>query len=437
MAVSRAAVWRDLMVIVLAGIALRAFFLPAPGHVVDLNTFGQWALRAADAPWNQAYERTDANYPPGAMLFFELIGRGYRAFAPVDPDRSILRLALKAPNVLFDALGSFVLYALARRFTTSHRRALLAAAIFAFNPAIVYDSALWGQNDSITTVSALAAIWCMVSRWRVAAWLLLAFAVLNKPPVLVLAPIFALEAFLTSDLLERRRRIVQSTVGIGGAIALGYVLALPFYTNWSFASVYGRMISWYQIGSSLYPYNSANAFNLYALFGDFFGSDTGTWFLVPLKYWADVAFIIVAALIFWRYTRVRDDRALVEASFLVMLAFFLILTEMHERYLIYALTFIPILAILDRRYLWCAAVLTLTQWLNLEYSLSYMWIESDKPPGINPHEFAPVLVHMCALANIGVFATVAGVYLGRTSGAALPAGANVRISEVPAYDARR
>ena len=32
-----------------------------------------------------------------------------------------------------------------------------------------------------------------------------------------------------------------------------------------------------------------------------------------------------------------------------------------------------------------------------------MWIESDKPPGINPHEFAPVLAHLCALANIAVF----------------------------------
>jgi hypothetical protein len=33
-----------------------------------------------------------------------------------------------------------------------------------------------------------------------------------------------------------------------------------------------------------------------------------------------------------------------------------------------------------------------------------MWIESDKPAGVNPKEFAPVLARLCALANIAVFA---------------------------------
>jgi hypothetical protein len=40
-----------------------------------------------------------------------------------------------------------------------------------------------------------------------------------------------------------------------------------------------------------------------------------------------------------------------------------------------------------------------------------MWVESDKPAGIDPHEFAPVLVHLCALTNIAVFALGMQVYL--------------------------
>lgn len=429
---SRTIVWRDLGLIVAAGIVLRAYFLSAPGHVVDLNTFGQWALSAANAPWHLAYEVTNANYPPGALLFFEWIGRIYIAFAPPDSDRTILRIALKIPNVLFDALGTVVLYGIARRFTSDHRRALLAAALYALNPGIIYNSALWGQNDSITTVTTLAAVWCLLGRWRIVAWLLLAFAVLNKPPVIVLAPLFALEALLANDPAERRRRLIATAGGIMGAVVLGYLLALPFYTDWSFFGVYRRMIAWYQIGSSLYPYTSANAFNIYALFGDFFAPDSNVIAFLPLKYWADGVFVIVAAAIFWRYTRLRDDRALVEACFLVLLAFFLGLTEMHERYLIYALTFVPLVAILDRRYLWCAGVLTLTQWLNLEYSLTYMWVESDKPPGINSHEFAPVLVHLCALANIAVFAVAANVFLTRESAVPAVAGTVARTREVPA-----
>jgi len=80
-----------------------------------------------------------------------------------------------------------------------------------------------------------------------------------------------------------------------------------------------------------------------------------------------------------------------------------VLTEMHERYLLYALAFAPALAVLDRRYLWATVVLTITEWLNLEYSLTYMWLNSDKPPGIDPSDFAPVLVHLCVLGNVAAF----------------------------------
>ncbi len=404
----RADVWRDLALLTLGGLALRLLFVGNPGHIVDLQTFGQWALAAAANPWNRAYEVTDANYPPGALLMFELIGRTYRLLGLSDP--LSLRIALKIPNVLFDCLGGGVVFGIAARFVEP-RRALLAAAFYDFNPAIIYDSSLWGQNDSIPTVSALAGVYCLLVERRIAAWIIWAFAVLNKPPVLVLAPLFALSAFAPRTAHERRRALFATVAGIAAAIACGYLIARPFYTDGSIVAVYSRMISWYGIGSSLYPYTSANGFNVYALCGDFFASDNTPVLSVPVKYWADAIFVAIATFICIEYARRRDGRALVEACFLVLLAFFLVLTEMHERYLIYALSFAPALAPLDRRYRWATIALTLTQWLNLEYSLTYMWVESDKPAGIDPHEFAPVLVHLCALTNIAVFALGMQVYL--------------------------
>ncbi len=411
----RPTVWRELALITLAGLALRLLFVTNPGHVVDLQTFGQWALAAAGNPWDRAYEATNANYPPGALLMFELVGRAYRALGYSDPVS--LRVALKLPNLLFDCIGGGVAFAIAARFVEP-RRALLAALAYDLNPAIIYDSSLWGQNDSITTVTALAAVWCMLAGRRALAWIVLAFAILNKPPVLILAPLFALDALVAPDGPPRRRALIETAIGAIAALACGYLVALPFYTDRAIFDVYARMIAWYDIGSSLYPFTSANAFNVYALFGDFFAPDTVPVFFIPLKYWADAAFAALACVIFARYVRLRGERAFLEACFLVLLAFFLVLTEMHERYLMYALAFAPALAPLHRRYLWGAAVLTLTQWLNLEYALTYMWIESDKPPGINPKEFAPVLVHLCALANIGVFISAMQVYFGAP--AALP-----------------
>jgi dolichyl-phosphate-mannose-protein mannosyltransferase len=367
----RGGVGRDLALITLAGLVLRLLFVANPGHIVDLNTFGQWALEAADNPLDRAYEATNANYPPGAILVFELIGRTYRALGLSDPVS--LRIAVKAPSIVFDCLGGGVLFALAARFV-GPRRALVAAALFDLNPAIIYDSSLWGQNDSITTVSALTAVWCLLAGRPVSAWIILAFAILNKPPVIVLVPLFWIHAFAGMGGPRRRHAFIQTAIGTVAALVFGYLIALPLY-----------------------------AVNVYALFGSFFAPDDVRVLFVPIKYWADAAFGAIAAVLYWRYGRMRDDHTFLEAGFLVLLAFFLVLTEMHERYLIYALTFAPALAPLDRRYLWATLVLTLTQWLNLEYSLTYMWVESDKPAGIDPHEFAPVLVHLCALANIAIF----------------------------------
>lgn len=378
--------------------------------MLDLQTFGQWALAAADNPWNRAYEATNMNYPPGALLIFEAIGRIYRALITNDPDRFFLRLAVKLPNVLFDCIGGIVIYGIARRFA-EHRRALAASALFALNPAIIYDSSIWGMNDSITSVSALAAVWLLVCGKRVSAWMVLGFAAFNKPPVVVLAPLFMLEAFVTANREEWKERAIGLCSGILAALCVGWVLAYPFYTDHGFFAVYRRMVSWYVVGSSLYPYTSANAFNVHALFGDFFRSDTTPILFVPLKYWADVAFIAAAGFIYLRYARLRDERGLLEACFLVLLAFFLFLTEMHERYLIYALTFVPTLAAFDLTYFWATAGLTITEWLNLEYSLTYMWLDFDKPQGVNPKEFAPVLVHLCALTNIAVFVAGMRLYL--------------------------
>jgi dolichyl-phosphate-mannose-protein mannosyltransferase len=397
----RGTVWRDVTLITLGGLALRLLFVGDPGHVVDLRTFGEWALAAAANPWDRAYEATNANYPPGALLFFELIGRSYHALG--FNDATSLRIALKLPNITFDGIGTVVLFAIAARFV-EHRRALLAAALYAFNPAIVYDSSLWGQNDSITSVSALVAVWCLLRGWRPAAWIALAFAVLNKPPVVVLAALLLLEPWVVRGERERRRAFVQTGFGILAALVAGYLDAAPFYADKSIAGVYSRMLGWYGTGSSLYPYTSANAFNLYAFFGDFFAPDTQPLLSVPVKYWADAAFVALGSAICWRYTRLGDGHALLAACFLLMLAFFVLLTEMHERYLVYALAFACALAPLGRRPFWIFIALTLTQWLNLEYSLTYMWVEWDKPNGIDPNEFAPVLVRLCAFTNVAALA---------------------------------
>ena len=60
---------------------------------------------------------------------------------------------LKVGPIVFDVLVAGLLYGLVRRWTAeradSIRLGLLAAALYLFNPVTWYDSAVWGQTDTV------------------------------------------------------------------------------------------------------------------------------------------------------------------------------------------------------------------------------------------------------------------------------------------------
>jgi Gpi18-like mannosyltransferase len=239
---------------------------------------------------------------------------------------------------------------------------------------------------------------------------MIAAAILIKPPVLVLVPLFVLYPF-TLDVAQRRRRLIETAFGIAGSLALTELLAYVFFAHPTPLTAMRHLVSQIYYGSGYYPFTTLNAFNLWALFGPFFVPDTARVFLLSTHLWGTLLFCGMAALIYWGFLRSRDRDALFAASTLILLAFFLCLTEMHERYLIYCVMFMPALAF-RKPYRSAALVLSLTLLLNLEYGLTFMYLDDAKATMIDRFAFAPWLVHLCSLANIGVFGWLLARYLG-------------------------
>src|SRR5207244_253593 len=50
------------------------------------------------------------------------------------------------------------------RITTSDKAALIAAALWAFNPAAIYESAYWGQIDSLLALAMLGSVGATMAR---------------------------------------------------------------------------------------------------------------------------------------------------------------------------------------------------------------------------------------------------------------------------------
>jgi Gpi18-like mannosyltransferase len=426
------------------GLLVRLLFIGSTGFHNDVRAFESWTLTLHDnAPWLFYAKAGFADYPPGYFVVLWVVAKIYALIpgAANDPahDYAILRALVKLPAIAMDLVNAAVVYAIVRRYA-AQSVALLAAALLALNPAAIYVSAYWGQVDSVSWGLVLIALWCllragdepekMLSRvtW---AWLALAFSVLIKPQAATIGLLFLAYPFATGDPAVRARRLKATGAGVLAAFVLAGGISLVFHPS---ADVFGWLFGRYAFGSGVYAYNSVNAFNLYAMRHPFWQPDS-----VPLSLfgisvgalsgWGIALVAAATALIVGRYVQRKDERALLEGAMLCALAFFVLATRMHERYVYGAFLLAMPLVAFGRAGLWSSLVLTVTMYVNLAYSLAYQTAMEAKTPGVNTFDLWPAISHPAAVANVLLFFVLGYLYLGgaaeRAAAAAEGAAAKV------------
>jgi dolichyl-phosphate-mannose--protein O-mannosyl transferase len=402
------------------GLLLRLLFLSSTGFHNDVSSFESWTTTLRDYPTWQFYAKAGfSDYPPGYFVVLWLLAKVAALFPSAG--EPFLRALVKLPAIAMDLVNAGVVYLIVRRYA-AQSVALAGAALLALNPAAIYVSSYWGQVDSVSWGFVLIALWMVlrsgdepgktVPRLTLA-WLALAFSVLMKPQASTIAFLFLAYPFATSDVAVRRRRLVGTGIGVAAAFGLAGAIGLAFHPA---PDVYGWLFGRYAFGSNVYPYNTVNAFNLYALRQPFweadntvlqvFGFAAGT-----LAVWGIVLVAASTALVVGRYLQRRDDRALLEGAMLCALAFFVLATRMHERYVYGAfLLAMPLLAF-GRGLVWPAIVLTVTMYLNLGYSLAYQ-TAMELHLQVDARNLWPLVSHPAAFANVLLFFWFGYLYLG-------------------------
>src|SRR5262249_40449574 len=137
-------------------------FVRSSGFETDVRTFEAWAISAHDNGLANFYAKTGfADYPPGYFYILGLIGAIWAPFRAHDPTYSLLGVLVKMPAILADlGVGAF-LFTLGRRFAAPGI-AFGAAALYVFNPAVIFISADWGQVDAISGGLALLAAYFLL-----------------------------------------------------------------------------------------------------------------------------------------------------------------------------------------------------------------------------------------------------------------------------------
>ena len=394
-----------ILVLLAVGLTLRliiAYLLPGSGFNVDIGAFSFWANNLADQGLYGFYERGFfADYTPGYLYVLWLVGTVGNIAGGIGD-------LIKIPPILGDLALAYLVWSMTRELGGSERSARIGALIVVLNPVTWFDSVVWGQVDSVGVVVLLLAL---RELWRdrpERAAVLAALAAIIKPQLGILIPIVAIvvirralwpsgnygledppEPGATTTAWERRVRgpIRVVTTGLAGLFT-AIALSIPF--GLSFPGLIAQVFK----TAAGYPYLSVNAFNPWALVIQTSASGgqqsialtrswicdstvtasaggslgIGDWVLwswpastqtcenglmigaFPAAFIGAALFLLVAAIVLTAVARRPDRITLLVAATTLALAFFVLPTRVHERYLFPLMALGAILAAVSLRW---------------------------------------------------------------------------------------
>src|SRR3989344_7506122 len=204
----------------------------------DVNNHIDWGIRFFEygakkfyAPESNVWSYTWPNQPPGTIYMFagirklfELVFAGFwwvNINIPAFPsgiitffESNLYPALLKLPAIFADLGIGYLIYKLTRK--------KLALVLWLANPVIWYNSAVWGQYDSVISFFALLSFYFLLQKKLTFSLLAFSFSLFTKASLLIFLPIWLIVA------IRQKYRLSQYLVSIDYCLVPIVVLTLPF-----------------------------------------------------------------------------------------------------------------------------------------------------------------------------------------------------------------
>ena len=368
-----------LLSILLFALAIRLLFVLSPGHGSDLGINQGWALSAARLGVVQSFQEQLngnmlPNHGPLSIVAFAAVGWVNDALPQVFARHHLLLHAvLKVPSIIADVVTCLLLYILLRR-ARGRNAGLLAALVYAVHPAVIYESAVWGQTDSLFTVFVVAALLSFSASQWILTGALFALAALFKPHAFLFLPLFIA--------LSIRRPLQLLTAVVAGLI-ISIAVLFPFFLGGSgnqVMNVYLRSVGYY-------PNLTMGAYNFWwSLFADAANEKSAADLLfgvIEYRFVGVLLYLFFSLLIILTFRKhlcargreVGNPFVLFGVAGLIAYAFFNFNAEMHERYLFPAMALGVPLLFLSARLATVYVLSSLFFLMNLLGILPYTFID--------------------------------------------------------------
>lgn len=352
----------------------------------DVNNHIVWTQNLLKYGAIGFYERDfskviEPNYPPLTIFFFLVSQWLYQgsqtliwwlnltvSFFPsnlvyIARERFVLEAFYKLPAIFADIGIAWLLFLFAtRKKVSSNKTAFLLVAFVVFNPAFFYNSAYWGQVESLPIFFMVAAFYFLLCLDRkVSAILLVCLALLSKQTMVVFLPLWF---FIWLRNYSSREKIESLVAGIVTFI----LMFIPFHTN-ALDVVYLFTTYIYKIllaSGSTYATN--HAFNIWYMATKGLNVEDTLPFVLGLPYriWGfAMAAIAVCSVAYILMKKKLSQEIMLYAATLLPYATFLLLPRVHERHFEPVLAFLLLLYFFTGKYLRFFIFLSLFHFINL------------------------------------------------------------------------
>ena len=353
---------------------IRVLLFPLKGYPIDTGDFVSWFNTATQNGIRPFYNLAGfADYPPFNVYIFWAFG----SLAKV-ASINILAMIKLVPN-LFDLATATLIYFFVRK-QSSFKFAIMATMLYAFNPAVIFNAAVWGQFDAVYTFFLVLSLMLALKSKPELAAIAFALGLLTKPQGIALLP-------LVVFLIYKKDGLKKLLVSVAVFAATVFVVILPF--EWSNPITFLTKIYFGAYGG--YAYTSINAFNLWGLYGLWI-PDGG----LNILGWALFGAFAVFVLYFLnKRFKVSGDFLAVFSAFMLFFAFFMLPTRIHERYLFPAISVLALMFPLIKKARPLYVALTATLFINEAYIL--YWLNKSYPNAAPNLTGDPIVVAVSAI----------------------------------------
>lgn len=356
----------------LGALLLRILTINQPAHGHDINLFEAWGSHMLRFGPTQFYATTWSDYLPLPLYLL----------APIVSLTTWLHLPFGLVfKTILSLFESILIYLIVKNFP--YKGKILILALLALSPALIGDTAYWGQIDALPSLLALLATVLLLSRARILfAGISLGLSIALKPIILIIAPCLWLLSRPKNAWWKLPTIAFLTFITSAFSFVSSPLSALPLLFNRALTQ------------ATTYPYTTINAWNI--------------WSVVPPLTWPPdnqlvlglsahtaglLMFTFLSLLVLRNWYRVNwSPKYSFRVIGTILVAFFVFTTRMHERHLLFGLPFLAIAAALQSWLILPTFILSLTFTLNL-YAAYYWFNHTQTWP------FSPSFVSLVSWVN--------------------------------------